>query len=281
MVDYLLRAQAPLTAREWQTLDAAVVQVARRQLVARRFLTLVGPVGVGQQSLSVDRYGTARGGQIAVLGVEEQDVVTVQQRRLAALPVLYRDFRLYWRDLETARQLGQPIDTTGAAIAAAAVADLEDRLILNGHSELGQEGFLNAEGRLRLPLGEWGHIGGAFEAMVNAVQTLTGRGYPAPYTVVVPPPLYALLNRVYDNTGTLELEQIRSLAGGGVFMSPTLPANTAVVVAPGPENMDLLVAQDMAVAFLETTSMDHNLRVLEILALRIKRPGAICVLGQA
>jgi uncharacterized linocin/CFP29 family protein len=36
----------------------------------------------------------------------------------------------------------------------------------------------------------------------------------------------------------------------------------------------------MTIAFLESTAMEHHLRVLEIVSLRIKRPGAVCVLGQ-
>ncbi|MGQ9681996.1 MAG: family 1 encapsulin nanocompartment shell protein [Anaerolineae bacterium] len=281
MTGYLMRDQAPLQASEWQALDDIIVRVARQRLVARRFLSLFGPVGAGQQSYGVDRYSDGSGGQIALLDAEERDIVTAQQRRLLPLPILYRDLRLHWRDLETSRALGQPLETTSAAIAAASVAENEDRLILNGRSDLQQEGFLNAEGRVRLPLGSWEQMGGAFAAVVNAVQSLGGGGFPGPYAVVVPPALYALLNRVYDNTGMLELQQVQALARVGVYVSPVLPAAVAVVVAPGPENMDILVAQDLTIAYLETTGMDHILRVFECLALRIKRPGAIAVLGQA
>jgi len=40
------------------------------------------------------------------------------------------------------------------------------------------------------------------------------------------------------------------------------------------------VAQDLITAYLGPENMDHTFRLMEILALRIKRPGAICTLGK-
>ena len=280
MADFLQRSQSPLTNQEWQALDRVVVKVARHNLIARRFLTLFGPVGAGLQSFAIDRFSGGQVGQISLLGAEERDVIAVRSRRFAPLPVLYCDFRLEWRDLETSRRLGTPLETTGPAIAASTVATMEDRLIFNGYDELQQEGFLNVEGRQRVPLGDWGTMGGGFAAVVNAVQALIERRFQPPFTLVVPPPLFVHLNRVYNNTGVLEIEQVRRLIGGDIYVTPALPSNVAVVVAPGPENMDLLIAQDLVTAYLETTAMEHHFRVLEILSLRVKRPEAVCTLGQ-
>jgi uncharacterized linocin/CFP29 family protein len=280
MNGYLLRSQAPLSAEEWQALDQAVVQVARRTLVARRFLTLFGPLGAGIQHVVVDRFVATEAARIALVGSEEENVLAPESRRILPLPLLYRDFRLGWRDLESSRRLGIPLDTSAAAIAAADVAALEDRTILNGNDERQQVGFLNYADRLRVPLGNWDQPGGGFAAVLSAVNELVNHNVREPYTVVVPPQLFVRLNRVFDNTGVLEIDQVRRLVGGEVYMSPTLPPNMAVVVAPGPENMDLVVAQDMVTAFLETTGMEHHFRVLESVALRIKRPGAVCTLGQ-
>jgi len=41
------------------------------------------------------------------------------------------------------------------------------------------------------------------------------------------------------------------------------------------------VGQDLNTAYLESKNLNHYLRVLETVALRIKRPGAICVLGKS
>ena len=280
MLDYLLRSQAPLTDPEWQALDRTVVEVARRNLVARRFLAITGPVGAGVQSYAADRFMGAETAEISLFGAEEKGAIQVQSRHFVPLPILYHDFIINWRDLETSRRLGTALETTGAAIAASNVSAMEDRLIFNGYSEFQQEGFLNAEGRQMLPLGDWSVEGGAFEAVANAVQSLVQANFRGPYTVAASPQLYVQLNRIFDNTGVLEIDQIRRLVRGEVYTTPVLPENIAVVVAAGPENMDVLIAQDLMTAFLETTSMQHHFRVLEVLSLRVKRPGAIATLGQ-
>jgi uncharacterized linocin/CFP29 family protein len=72
---------------------------------------------------------------------------------------------------------------------------------------------------------------------------------------------------------------VGSVADGGIFQSPALDSNQAVILAHGAQYLDLAVAQDLVTAYLGPEEMDHGFRVLESLVLRIKQPGAICVLG--
>jgi uncharacterized linocin/CFP29 family protein len=46
----------------------------------------------------------------------------------------------------------------------------------------------------------------------------------------------------------------------------------------GRQHFDLAVGQDLATAYLESRNLNHYLRVMETIALRIKDPGAICAL---
>src|SRR5207247_1786116 len=82
------------------------------------------------------------------------------------------------------------------------------------------------------------------------------------------------LNRVFDNTGVLEVEQIEKLARRGVFATGILPELTAVLVDSGGQNMDLAVGVDLTVAYVERSNLNHHFVVLKSLALRIRRPGA-------
>ncbi|HBQ93842.1 MAG TPA: bacteriocin, partial [Sulfobacillus sp.] len=90
------------------------------------------------------------------------------------------------------------------------------------------------------------------------------------------PATFALWHRLYGNSGVLEVDQIRQLVQGGVYMSLFIPKNDALVVANAPQNLDLAVGLDTSVAFLESSAMNHRFRVLETLTLRVKRPGAVC-----
>jgi uncharacterized linocin/CFP29 family protein len=76
----------------------------------------------------------------------------------------------------------------------------------------------------------------------------------------------------------LESKLIKDVAEGGLFRSPVLAENQGLVVAQGVQNLDLVVAQDLITAYLGPENMDHIFRLVEVLTLRIKRPGAICTL---
>ncbi len=279
--DYLQRGQAPLTEAQWTALDEAVISTARSVLVARRFIPLAGPFGPGVLALPHDTIGGAGRGQVDLLGRSGDDAVHIERRGLLALPLLYKDFWIHWRDLEANRQFGVPLDTGSAAAAAAACAAAEDHLILEGNAALGLPGLRTIEGRQVLPMRNWSAMGEAFADVVEGVRALTEQGFAGPYALVVSPRLYAELNRVFDDTGVLELEQVEKLARRGVFSTPALPEPGAVLVDSGAQNMDLAVGLDLSVAYVESDNLNHRFRVLETLVLRVRRPGAICVFEPA
>ena len=274
-MDYLQRDQAPLDADQWRTLDAAVIQTARSALVGRRIISIVGPVGAGIEVLPNDTIRGSGPGHVDLVGNDEDEAIGLQRRQFLPLPLLYKDFWLHWRDLESARQLGTPLDTGKAAAAASAAAQAEDRLIFQGDEALGLPGLLTVEGRRVLPLGDWGVMGRAFSDVVVGVQTLVDGGFTGPYALVVSPRLYAQLNRVFDDTGVLELEQVEKLARRGVYPTAILPEPSALLADTGAQNVDLAIGLDMATAYVESNNLNHRFRVLESLVLRVRRPGAI------
>lgn len=278
MADPLGRDQSPLDVAQWQAFDNVVVQVARRGLVGRRFIPLFGPLGPGFQVAPNDVFLGRNTGVVDMLGEEECDEVRASERRYVQLPIVHKDFMLHWRDLEEAEATGSPIDTGAVASAAAYCARSEDELIFNGNKNLGFSGLLGVEGRLTTAQSDWSAMGNAFSDVVTAVEQLTARGFSGPFALVVSTRMFVSLNRMFENSGLLEIDQVRKLIGAGVYVTPVLPEPSAVVVASGPENMDLVVGIDMTTAFIETTKMNHHFRVLETLALRIKRPEAICVI---
>ena len=281
MTDYLLRDQAPLTHEQWERIDAAVEDVGRRALVGRRILPLSGPLGPGIQVVPEYVFRDADRGSVDLLGESDPGIIRASEHRFLPLPLLYKDFRLHWRDLQTQRDLHLAIDTGPAEAAAAVVARTEDDFIFNGGAEQGLEGLLNAAGRGVLAVSDWNAMGNAFRDVVTATQYLTDAGFYGPYALVASARMYAAMNRVYENTGVLEIEQVQKLAGAGVYRSASVPDGRALVLAVGASNMDLVVGQDLTVAYLASENLNHTFRVLESLVLRIKRPQAIVTLEPA
>jgi uncharacterized linocin/CFP29 family protein len=205
MVDFLQRDQAPLSDEQWERLDSAVEDTGRRALVGRRIIPVLGPLGSGVQVVPDDIFRDPSRGGIDLLGEGDVGIVRSSERRYLPLPLLYKDFRLHWRDLESARSSNVPLDTGPAVAAASIVAGAEDSLIFTGNAELGYPGLLNVAGRGVLAMSNWDQMGRAFQDVVTATQYLTDRGFYGPYAVVASPRLYAAMNRVYENTGVLEI----------------------------------------------------------------------------
>jgi uncharacterized linocin/CFP29 family protein len=282
MSDYLMRDDAPLSDEEWATLDELVVGVARKLLVGRRFIHLTGPLGMGVQAVPLP---TVSGGEACLHDEEgcaceagECGVIQVTGHRFLSLPLIHQDFRLSWRDIEASRRMGWPPELGPAGAASAACARAEDELIFHGHPEHGYQGLLNADGRHTVPLGGWDEPGQAFADIVAATEALVANGFYEPFAVILSPALYARTQRIAKGVGRLESKLIEDVAEGGLFRSPVLAENQGLVVAQGVQNLDLVVAQDLATAYLGPENMDHHFRVLESLVLRIKRAGAICTL---
>jgi uncharacterized linocin/CFP29 family protein len=70
------------------------------------------------------------------------------------------------------------------------------------------------------------------------------------------------------------------LGGGPLLRSSTLPANSGVVVALGGAPVELVIATDVSLQFLQVTNAPAFLfRVREKMALRIKEADAIITLA--
>ena len=250
MSDYLMRDAAPLSDAEWEKLDGIVVKAARQYLVGRRFVELVGPMGAGTEVVPVG---------------------TGDNRVMIPLSVIQEDFILTWRDLEANRKLGLPPELGPVARASAACARAEDRLILDG---------LIGAAENKVVLGDWDEPGVALDDIVAATKDLIADDFYGPYAVILSPALYAQTQRVARGMGRLVSKLIKDVAEGGVFQSPLLGDDQGLVVSLGAYNFDLVVGQDLITAYMGNEGLDHLYRVMESIALRVKRPGAICVLGK-
>jgi uncharacterized linocin/CFP29 family protein len=275
-MEILDRKSAPLRDQDWTRLDEAVISVAKRTLVGRRIIEVLGPLGAGVYSMPYSVFSGKTPVGLDLVGENDDFVVEATARKNIILPMLYKDFKLFWRDVEADQHLGLPLDVSTAAVAANFVTMKEDDLIFNGNVELGHIGLLSAEGRNIVQRGNWEETGGALNDVLNGIKALTAAGHFGPYAMVTSPKLYGRMVRVFGNTGMLELEQIKAIVSGGIFYSNAVPEDKAVIIAVGSQNFNLAIGQDLVTSYLGPANMNHVFRVFETLALIIRRPDAIC-----
>ena len=268
-MDLLAREDAPLSAEDWLVLDNLVVEVGRKYLVGRRFIPVFGPLGAGLPVVPSPE----------LVGFAEGEAIVSPKTPLTHLARLQKDFVLKYEDIETSQRLGLPLDLAAAAAAAYVVAGQEDDLIFNGCKECGAGGLTNAKGVQKIKAGSWAAAGGVFADVVKALDALASNGFPGPYAVAVAPPVWALTHRPLAPAPTLESDMIADVAKVGFFSAPALNPKQAVVLEAGSLNMDLAVAMDFTTAYLGPDNLDQPFRVMETVALRIKRPQATVVIG--
>lgn len=269
-MSYLSREASPLPAELWEQIDSAVVASARRVLTGRRFLHMFGPLGIGVENIAVDDAD-------AVDIVANDGFITTKGRKLMEIPTIYDDFTLFARSLESASKSGYPVDLSKAMASAEACAIKEDKLIYFGNEALGYEGLLTAPGANKITKKDWSIGENAFADIASAIEILTGKGIYGTYTLIISPDLYLMMQRLQPGTGLLEIDRVSKLLDGHLIKSPVLGKGKAVLVCSDIRNMDLVVGQDMAAAYLEQKDLNHSLRVLETVVLRIKRKQAIVV----
>lgn len=277
-MDYLDRESAPLTNEEWAKVDEAVITSARHILTGRRVVSLTGPLGAGTYDVPFAVYTGRSVASVDMTGEGEAPVISASSRKTVPLPLLYADFKISWRDIETDHKIGMPVDVSAAAMAAGSVSMQEDELIFNGNKDLGIEGLLNATGRTVIKAGNWDKPGIGLADIVKAIGALAGLGHYGPYAIVMSPVQYGKLIRAYGDTGLLEIDQISSLASAGVFCSNVITGEKAVIIETGAQNLSLAVGQDFTVGYLGAEKMNHLFRVMETATLLIKRPCSICTL---
>ncbi len=258
MADYLLRDQVPLKEEYWEMIDVVVTESAKKRLVGRRFINIAGPLGGGAKFVP----------KPVLSGIKEGEI-EIEKSEILDIPIISRDFKLKWRDIEAAEQYSMPLELAPIAVASAFCAQQEDEMIFNG--------LMNAKGCNSVVAQDWNVSGNAFQNVVSAIEKLTSEGFYGPYAMAVSPTLYAAMHKVYNGTGMLEIAMIRELVSDGVFQSHTIKGNGAIVLATGTENFDLVIGQDLITAYLGPDGMDHCFRVFETAVLRIKRPGSICI----
>lgn len=270
MSDYLGREGAPFSVELWQEIDAAVVSAAKETLVGRRFMPMSGPLGPGASYTVIDQLGYQE--------VDKEGFSVMQGRNLAQIPELHEDFWLYWRELEAADAADTRPSLSAARMAAQALALREDRMIFYGIKSLGVHGLANAQGVNTIKRdSNWGEGEGAYADVAKGMSLLLQKGRIGRLKLIVSPDVLVQLERIQPGTGVLESKRIETLLGSKIYMSVSLEPGTALLVSAQPQYMDIVVGQDIAVAYTEAVDLNHHLRVLETALPRIKAPDAIVV----
>jgi uncharacterized linocin/CFP29 family protein len=278
----------------WNRISSVCTEEAHKGRVAARLLPLVGPED--PSTIAVPEY--ALGTQPSPTGRR----LWVDSDPTLFLTTISVNVQLHLReaaDPELTAALGM------FRRAANYIARLEDALVVNGRAPSTPPPFGTAAipavtqitgnnfvsglmpvfgplgGRALVPYGIYaGTLGDqVFQAIVQSINQLEAAGQLGPFACLLSPGLFAAVCTPNPGTDVLPRDRILPLLQGPLLRSSAVFPGWGVVVALSANPIELVVASDIHVRYLQTTAEPRLLfRVSERVALRIKETAAIALL---
>ncbi len=289
------------TEEHWNRIYSAVTEEAQKARVAAQVLSVVGPLD--PTTVAVPSYALSSGkNPLGGLG-------SISERRLAVSsdPTLYLTkiaVNVYLRSREAADpELNAAL--TMFRRAANYVARIEDALIFNGRP--GEDAApLYGIGRIPdvyrvsgggavegLMIGAPGtrtlfHVASlagktqgdqVINAIIKSINELDAAGQLGPYACVLSPALFEAICAPNESL-ILPRDRILPFLQGPLLRSSAIQDSYGVVIALSANPIELVVASDIHVKFLQTTEQPRlAFQVSERVALRIKESAAISILA--
>jgi uncharacterized linocin/CFP29 family protein len=270
----LCNSQVPWTEDQWARVNLAIQEEAQRARVAATFLPLYGPLPADTDF-------------VRKVVISEAGPLDAKDKQTIELATLQIQARLRGAQLADP-ELGSVLSVFRRA--GNILARVEDALVFNGQAGAGpiaeslgvqisdgeaSPGLVTVGTPVTPPVTNGDSL---VEAVANAIGKLETEGHFGPFAVVLSQNFFVIAQQPDPQRPQVTpREQIVPLLGGGPLLrSSAIADGLGVVVALGGDPIDLVVATDVSVQFLQlTTDPTYVFRVYEKLVLRIKSEKAV------
>ena len=279
------REQGTVTVEEYTFVEKQVVETVKSRLIGRRlfFPTRLSDAGW----MNIKHYTETDMSQaiISMYGEEQNDDKVVLNPTTLPIPIIHKGFMLHWREILAGRHSGESLDAANARNAARQVAEEEDKLLLSGEytgwPAMGIEGLCNATGRsTNASAGAW--PANAIAEINSARSNLQSSGYvDVPFVMIGPVSEIKKLDAQIGTTAfTYRTFLLNNKLVSAIYESDSVfPADgtqdSVLVVAPGRDNFDVVIAQELSTYLWQDKTMNTFGKVYEALTPRVKRPESI------
>lgn len=279
-----LRTNTTLRKDEWEQLDTAIVDIARKRLVAVGDLESRGLVhNLRNIGVTISQYEQQSDMTAADVDMDgqtagEEDRVTFTLISVP-IPVVHKNFRLGNRVLAASRTIGEGLDLTQATVAARRVSDKLEELVYDGSTAIvvngnALYGYTTATNRNTVSGSDWGTIGNIITDIESAVAANEADSYYGPYVLYVATVQYGQLRAVYtDGTGETAHDRILRTYPMISDIKPgdQLTAGEAILIQMERDVVDLAKALDLStVEWTNNAGFTTHFKVWAVMAPRVK-----------
>jgi uncharacterized linocin/CFP29 family protein len=292
--------QVPWTDEQWARVNQVIQEEANRARVAATFLPLHGPLPpdtdfVRRERISYQPWPAGQQPPTNRIAIDDRNIwqlATLQVRvrvrgAQMADPEMTSVLALFRRAANVLARLEDAVSFNGLVrdpavpgrfAPPAGVASLQRIWEITGGEVL--RGLLDPA-NLLVRVGSPRRGNRLVSAVSRAIGNLEASGHFGPFAVVLGQALFTIAQTPDPSSLVLPQDRIIPfLSGGSLLRSSTLPTGSGVVVALGGAPVELVVAKDMHLQFLQLThEPEFIFRVCEKMVLRVKEPAAIITLG--
>jgi uncharacterized linocin/CFP29 family protein len=272
-----IASNATLRKDEWEQIDARVNEVMRERLTIvddLRGRGLVQPVSLGTLLRVTERLEDFTAAGVSYDGdTAPQRDRTSFLRETIPVPVVAKDFQINWRQLESSRTRGEPLDVSSAASATRKVRDRMQDLFVNGYGQ-GPDGstipgLVTATNRQTVSLANDWDASGA--TIIDDVLSMLEAAYAVnmfgPFFLYVPKNYWAVLQEDYSTAKGERTYIQRILAFEDVeAVRPldTLADDNVILVQMTQDVLDMSEAQSVTTVQWAKNPFVTNFRVLAV-----------------
>lgn len=273
---------------EWEELDRAIVQAAVQPLVIVEALRSRGLTrtlgGIGTMIAQYNQASEMTAANISLRGHAsgEKDLVDFSLVGVP-VPIIFKEFEIDTRYLESSRRLGDSIDVANGAAAARVVAEKIEDLAINGDTSINLNGSTiygltthpnrNTDTATNYGGGDWGTVTNVLPTIAGMVAAAQGDGYYGPYGVFVSNTQYNQASLVYFTDGSNSTPRTRIMGMPQIeFFLPSaqLADGVVVLVQLTRDVIELaFVEAYWPITNLEWTSGDSMLNMFKVLSVYV------------
>jgi len=244
-----LVTNATLRRDEWIQLDEALIPVARERLVAIQDLidrNLVYNLGNGMGTTVLETQDISN----AMEAVMTMDGVTRGKNdrpefgsHYLPIPIIHSDYEINARVLSTSRNLGNPLDTTSAALAGYVVAEYLEGLLFTSTANMYKFGngiiysYINYPHRNLVTLdSKWSNSGVTGKQIVKDISAMKAASIAAkhygPFVLYIPTAYETLIDEDYNDYrgGTIRARILEINNISSIKIADKLPADNVLLV---------------------------------------------------
>ena len=257
-MDFLKRELAPITANGWKEIEERAAAVLSKELSARKFIRVTGPLGRDVTSVTTGR-----------MDVKTKDDIKYGVYKVQPLIESRICFPLSRWELDNIERGAKDVDYTSLDDGVRKAAKFEEEAIFKGLEDGQVDGIYKSSSYEALDFGKTADE--TLKAIFDGVLKLDAAFAKKPYVLVVSNEKWYYLNTVVKEYSLPE--KLEKILGQKIVVSKSIDG--AILLPFDDENIELIIGEDFALGYQNHNESVVELFVTESFTFRVLDPALI------